>query len=161
MSDPIAFLLTWTYYGTWLHGDERGSVDAEHNSFGDEFTAPDDTRLRHEVRTMSQHAVTLDAAARRTVADTIRDHCEHRSWTLHAINVRTNHIHAVVSCDCHPKIAIREFKTWATRRLREQQRIERNRTVWTEDGSARWLWNEGSLRRAIEYVAEYQGSDLE
>ena len=24
---PLAFLLTWTTFGTWLHGDERGSMD--------------------------------------------------------------------------------------------------------------------------------------
>ncbi len=24
MSEPLAYLLTWTCYGTWLHGDRRG-----------------------------------------------------------------------------------------------------------------------------------------
>ena len=24
MDDPLAFFLTWTTYGTWLPGDERG-----------------------------------------------------------------------------------------------------------------------------------------
>ncbi|MCA9109357.1 MAG: hypothetical protein KDA52_05390 [Planctomycetaceae bacterium] len=27
MSEPLAFFLTWTTYGTWLPGDERGWVD--------------------------------------------------------------------------------------------------------------------------------------
>ncbi len=27
MSEPLAFLLTWTTYGTWLRGDRRGWVE--------------------------------------------------------------------------------------------------------------------------------------
>ena len=27
MSDPLAYFITFTCYGNWLHGDERGSVD--------------------------------------------------------------------------------------------------------------------------------------
>jgi len=29
--DARAYLITFTTYGTWVHGDERGSVDREHN----------------------------------------------------------------------------------------------------------------------------------
>jgi hypothetical protein len=28
---PLAYLITFPTYGTWLHGDERGSVDRDHN----------------------------------------------------------------------------------------------------------------------------------
>ncbi|HEX9659180.1 MAG TPA: hypothetical protein VGA18_02730, partial [Rhodothermales bacterium] len=28
---PLAYLITFTTYGTWLHGDERGSVDPGHS----------------------------------------------------------------------------------------------------------------------------------
>lgn len=31
---PLAYLITFRTYGTWLHGDERGSVDKNHNKFG-------------------------------------------------------------------------------------------------------------------------------
>jgi hypothetical protein len=27
MADPLAYFLTWTTYGTWLPGDERGWVE--------------------------------------------------------------------------------------------------------------------------------------
>ena len=27
MKFPLAYLITWTTYGTWLHGDDRGSFD--------------------------------------------------------------------------------------------------------------------------------------
>ena len=31
---PLAYLITFRCYGTWLHGDERGSMDRTHNVFG-------------------------------------------------------------------------------------------------------------------------------
>ncbi len=157
MSDPVAFLLTWTCYGTWLHGDERGSVDADHNAPGSAFLPPDDTRLLHEVRTASHRLVKLAPAAREIVEATIKTHCEIRSWTLQAANVRTNHVHVVVSCPVHPKEAMIQLKAWSTRKLRQAGLMEENAPVWTEGGSRPWLWNEESLRRAIDYVNDYQG----
>jgi hypothetical protein len=35
-STPLAYLITIRSYGTWLHGDERGSMDRrEYNQYGD------------------------------------------------------------------------------------------------------------------------------
>jgi REP element-mobilizing transposase RayT len=159
MSEPLGYLLTWTCYGAWLHGDERGAVDADHNTPGTEFLPPDETRLRHEVRTMSHRPVTLSVSARRVVTDTVKAHCEFRSWTLHAANARTNHVHAVMSCNVHPKAAMKQLKSWTTRRLRERGLMPPDTPVWTEGGSRRWLWSAEDLRRAIEYVDDYQGDD--
>ena len=30
----LAYFLTWTTYGTWLHGSAKGSVEKQHNVFG-------------------------------------------------------------------------------------------------------------------------------
>ena len=32
--DPLAYFLTFTTYGTWLHGREEGSVDRDNHVFG-------------------------------------------------------------------------------------------------------------------------------
>ncbi|MBU0637938.1 MAG: transposase [Planctomycetes bacterium] len=90
----------------------------------------------------------------------ISRHCDIREWTLHAANVRTNHVHVVVSCDVHPRQALDQFKAWCTRRLREAGHFAADQPVWTAGGSRRWLWDSDSLRRAIDYVSEYQGNDL-
>ncbi len=34
---PLGFLITFRCYGTWLHGNQRGSVDREHNKIGTLF----------------------------------------------------------------------------------------------------------------------------
>ncbi|MGQ0761444.1 MAG: hypothetical protein ACT4OT_05435 [Acidobacteriota bacterium] len=36
---PLAYLITFRCYGTWLHGDERGSVDRKQNVYGTPKTA--------------------------------------------------------------------------------------------------------------------------
>ncbi len=54
---------------------------------------------------------------------------------------------------------MRQFKEWATRALRRGGHAGTETKVWTEGGSARWLWKEESVRRAVRYVMEYQGDE--
>jgi hypothetical protein len=37
---PLAYLITFRTYGTWLPGDERGSIDRFHNVFRSPRVAP-------------------------------------------------------------------------------------------------------------------------
>jgi hypothetical protein len=48
MSSPLAYFITFTCYGTWLHGDQRGSVDREHNAPGTPVLTPDPARQADE-----------------------------------------------------------------------------------------------------------------
>ena len=157
MSEPIAYLLTWTCYGTWVHGDERGSVDTEHNAPDSPFLSPNPRRHATRKQQMRFSPCRLDPEARRTVSVLIVDHCKARGWTLHAVSVRTNHAHAVVSCDVTPQTAMSQLKAWATRRLRERGLHDAGAPVWTEGGSRRYIWTREGLRHAVEYVMEYQG----
>ncbi len=159
-SEPLAYLLTWTCYGTWLHGDERGSVDDDHKTPGEPFLPADQIRYSAESRRLHHAPIELDAAARRIVADTIRAHCDVRGWDLLALNVRTNHVHVVVACDAHPDRALSEFKAWTTRRLREARCMAPDAVVWTHHGSTRYLWKKESVDAAMEYVVDRQGDDL-
>jgi hypothetical protein len=63
MSMPIAYLLTWTRYGTWLHGDERGSVDAEHHTPGEPLLASSESQRDRCARLMTGPAMRLSPAA--------------------------------------------------------------------------------------------------
>ncbi len=42
---PPAYLITFRTYGSWLHGDEKGSIDRKHNRPDTDFT-PDDERSK-------------------------------------------------------------------------------------------------------------------
>lgn len=103
----------------------------------------------------------LNDDARRVVHESIVDHCVVRGWEVRAINVRTNHVHVVVSCPprVSPERVMTEFKLWATRRLREGRLIPPDGRLWTRHGSTRWINDERSLDAALAYVVEGQGKE--
>lgn len=157
---PLAYFLTWTTYGSWLHGDERGSVDTVHNAFGKPFAAPNRSRLAARVEQLKGEPYTLSDEARDVVRQTIRAHCGIRKWNLFELNVRTNHVHVIVWAPVDPDTVERQFKGWCTRRLREGGIVDQGQEVWTEGGSKRYLWDRDSLDRAREYVRNGQGPDI-
>lgn len=158
---PLAYFLTWTCYGAWLHGDSRGSVDYHHNTPGTPVNDSDPVARSRAVDLMKWPAVTLDEPMRLTCRQTIEDHCRFRAWVLHAVHVRSNHIHVVISCGTTPPDrAVNQFKSWCTRRLREARSFAPDRPVWTEGGSTRYLWREFDVAEAVRYVQDGQGLPL-
>jgi REP element-mobilizing transposase RayT len=155
---PLGYFLTWTTHGTWLYGDERYSVDDEHKIYGSPFVSPNAARNAYHAARLSRPPVVLNHVARQVVTQAIHDHCAVRDWLLHTINVRSNHVHVVVSCAVSPRLAMDQLKGWGTRRLREAGLFGPTDPVWTVKGSKRYLWDEAALRNAILYVAEGQGS---
>lgn len=158
MKPPLAYFLTWTTHGTWLHGDERGSVDSLHNAPGSARIDPS-ARLRRAVAArMIGHAIELDSDAREIVGATIRARCDIRGLELLALNVRTNHVHVVVRCpaDVTPENAMSQFKSWATRKLREASLMELDQRIWSEHGSTRWINTPEGLNGAVDYVINQQ-----
>ena len=157
---PFGYLITFRSYGTWLHG-KSGSVDRFHNTYGTPTLTADAARLRYNQRALSQSPVTLRAKQRALVEEAIRETCEIRKWSLWTINVRTNHVHTVVTANCKPERALNAFKANATRKLREAKRWDRDRSPWAHGGSKRYLWTEEKLANAIAYVREDQGEPLD
>ncbi len=158
---PLGYLLTFTCYGTWLHGDERGSVDRYNNSFEADRVSPSISREEYVQHFRMGHSpFKLDAEERAIVHHSISETCDRPWWTLHSLNVRTNHVHAVVTGDELPNPMGTAFKAWATRRLKEAALIERGTKVWTRGGSTPYLWTEENVAAAILYVSEGQGPSL-
>ncbi|MGE0128009.1 MAG: transposase [Blastocatellales bacterium] len=157
---PLAYLITFRCYGTWLHGDKRGSVDRLHNVYGTPFLSRDEEREEEERRRLKQAPVELDEARRIAVDKAVREVCVHRGWTLRAINVRTNHVHVVVSASCKPKKVLNDFKAYATRGMRKAGVWKSAIGPWAEKGSRRYLWKPRQVERACDYVLNHQGDDL-
>jgi hypothetical protein len=129
MSDPLAYFLTWTTYGTWLPGDQRGWV--KRNAPG--VQAPDEKRRRVARSTMTHTPVVLSQKERELIDDVIRAHAEFKGWKILALNVRTNHVHLVIEADVPPREVMRQMKMWATRKLNEATNRDR---LWTKKGTA-------------------------
>lgn len=78
---PIAYLLTFRTYGTWLHGDERGSVRRNgNNSFGGPTITPS-IPLKEKMQDLQKGgALLLDAQQRKCVGAAIIEVCEFRQY---------------------------------------------------------------------------------
>jgi REP element-mobilizing transposase RayT len=158
---PLAYLITFRCHGTWVHGDERGSVDRFHNRYKSPYIEPNRNWQRHNRKILKIEPVTLDGPQRQSVRFAIEETCATRKWYLHASNVRTNHAHTVVSIGkIKPELALNAFKANATRQMRQDGCWHENRSPWVEKGSKRYLWNERSVARAIDYVLNGQGDEL-
>ena len=158
---PLAYLITFRCYGTWLHGDERGSIDRFHNAYKSLYIAPNKNWQQHNSKSLKNEPVLLNAEQRKTVEKAIRDTCEKREWCLEAINVRTNHVHIVVKIGAKPpESALNAFKANATRQMREDGCWKNTNSPWADKGSKRRLWNEQSVWLAIDYVINGQGDEL-
>ncbi|MDT5157455.1 MAG: hypothetical protein QOH51_1812 [Acidobacteriota bacterium] len=117
---PMAYLVTFRCYGSWLHGDERGSVDVHgKNIFGTPDIASNPKLKGLMQKELKNSPFLLDQKQRRVVEESIREVCRHRGYTLQAVNARSNHVHAVVSAQSKPELIINAFKAYATRKLRE------------------------------------------
>jgi len=157
---PLAYLISFRTYGTWLHGDKRGSIDRFHNRYGDHYLPPNEDWYHHNQKQLKRDPFILEARARGSVEKAIRETCTIRKWSLRTINVRTNHVHTVVTANRKPELVLNAFKANATRQLRQDHLWSHQFTPWADKGSKIRLWNERSLANAIDYVLNGQGNDL-
>ncbi|QDT16930.1 transposase [Alienimonas californiensis] len=148
--EPLALFLTWTTYGTHLPGDARGWSQR-----GQRGLPPHPQRERFAARRMAATPCVLNLAQRELVLETIRAHCRIRSWPLHAVAVRTNHVHVVLSApQVDPPEVRRQLKASTARRLKEDQ--PRRDRWWTEGGDVQFLDTEADVADASEYVGTAQ-----
>jgi len=160
----LAYFLTWSTYGTWLPGDERGWVEYRLG-----WQLPDPLRKLEAEARMTEEACVLSGPQRQVVETTIADHCQIRRWLLHAVNCRTNHLHVVLTADRHPDVVREQSKAWCTRRLKEHEQAsnanptsyrESTKPIrenwWAERGSKRFINDQESLEAAILYVRDGQ-----
>lgn len=157
---PLAYLITFRTYGTWLRGDERGSMDREHNSYGTPRIAPNPTLEKADATRLRHSPLTLDPRQRQVVEQAIREVCLYRSYLLRAVNVRTNHAHTVVAAACDPEPMMDAFKAYATRALRRAGLLAVSVKPWVRHGSTRYLWKERHVEKAVDYVLYGQGDEL-
>ena len=156
MSDPLAYFITFRTYGTWLHGDPRGSVDPSHNIPGTPKLPPDERWVGAARKRMLEAPFELDVLARDVVAAAIRERCEVAGWHLVALNVRTNHVHLLVGASEPANQVMTSLKAWSTRRLRERGLVGPQRRVWSRHGSTQHAWKESELERIAHYIVHGQ-----
>ena len=157
---PLAYLVSFRAYGSWLHGDERGSTSRKQNKFGTPRLPPKPQLQLAETKQLKHPPIKLNARRRLVVENAIREVCMHRNYWLRAINIRTNHVHTVVSAALKPEPILQAFQAYATRALRQAGLLAPDVKPWSRHGSTPYLWKERDVERAIEYVLFGQGDEL-
>jgi REP element-mobilizing transposase RayT len=128
--------------------------------YGEPKLPANEQRREYNKRLLTQRPVKLGSNSRRSVELAIRETCEIRKWSLWAFNVRSNHVHTVVSANTGPKNILSAFKANATRTMREAGQWRNERSPWARKGSKRYLWTEQDLINAIAYVMYDLGEPL-
>ena len=159
--EPIAYLITVRCYGSWLHGDDLNSVDRHgYNTYGKDFVPPSEKLLEYMKKEMKGNEVRLDKPMRISVLRTIKEVCKYRGYELFAVQIRSNHFHAVVSAAENPDHIAKTFKSYATRNLRTSNLVSNTSKVWSRGQSCRYIWNQEQLEKAKNYVVYRQGDEI-
>ena len=150
-SQPIAYFITFTTRGSWLHGDERGSRSPE-----GKYIAPDPIQYKKDQARRGIDAFILSLQNRECVDTALRNFCARQkpqAWTIHALNVRSNHIHIAVTTKGIPiDSVVKMLKIAATKQLRESGQIPPKYKPWTENSSTRYVFTQDELREVIHYI---------
>lgn len=170
MFDPALryWLLTWTTYGSWLPGDDRGFVSTVRESPHDKWQRQNSrgtsySRSMPGLRAASQSRLQGEPIFLRddqalTISRQFHETAAYRGWQIVSFAIMRNHIHLIVSSpgDPQPDILLKDFKSYASRALNKTWGKPASGTWWTESGSKRRKATYQSLVNAVRYVAKQQ-----
>ena len=143
-----------TTYGTWLHGDPRGSW------FEGRLIGPDPFLEAAAQASMTSDAVILNEKERQIVADAFGQIVGEQKYRVLAAAVQATHIHLVFA-------PLRENITTVIARLKRRSAMEVlalrrcedqspvPRSLWTAGKFPRYIFDEKHLVNAIEYVRDH------
>ncbi len=159
--EPLAYLLTFRAYGTWLAGDERGSIDRFHKIYGRPRAVASAKRKEMCANRLKSPPFVLNATSRKLVDDAIREVCQYRDWKLTSIKVRTNHVHVIVAASAASGKMVDDFKSYSTRRLRESGEWKHSHSPWVDHGSCRLLWTAEHVTAATDHVINVRAASCQ
>lgn len=144
MRRTIGYMITFTTYGTWLQGDERGWVKE-----GIIYEENEGLRSVNESN-LKGEAVRLGKREKEIVREAICRKAEAQREEILAISVWSNHVHIVQKYNGRPiEKAVRIYKNTATAALR---RAGVEGRLWTSGFDRRFCFSEKELRARVDYV---------
>ena len=147
MNKTIGYMLTWTTYGSWLQGDERGYVQDGRVLGGNKKLVELCEKFQ------KGHTVKLKYEERDIVRRAILNEAKRIGYTIEALAVCSNHIHLVVRYSPEPiRQTVSRFKNVTTSALKKHGRDDR---VWTRGFDKRFCFDEEDLSWRIQYVENH------
>jgi hypothetical protein len=173
----LCWLLTNTTYGTWLPGDERGSVTSvrdrrpgeaevsvrvEHDRPGEAWEGSLPELKRSARKLMKGRPIYLDLVQAEIVLVKFQETAAYRGWSLEAVSIMANHYHVVVCAadEWSSDRILSDLKAYATRALNSEFGRPASGTWWTSKGSKRSMRYDAARANAIQYVLYKQPRPL-
>lgn len=143
----IAYMLTWTTYGTWLQGDERGYCkDGKTLAPNPGLYNANCNALRHQPFYLSNEQRDAAKAAIQAEALRIGQH-------ICAVTVQSDHVYSILAKTQDTiESAVHRYKRTATYVLRKEG-VRGN--VWTRKYDKRFCFDQRQLNARIEYVLKH------
>ncbi|MCX7120266.1 MAG: transposase [Gammaproteobacteria bacterium] len=157
---PCAYLITFRTYASWMHGDDRTSVDRINNRFNTPRIKPNPSLHRSMREMQKQASIILNQRQGEIILDSTAHVCHKNNWPLHALHIRTNHVHVTVTSERKPEHVMTQIKAHATQYLRKQNAFPKEKKIWSRHGSTEYLWQAEDLYFASEYTIEKQGKKM-
>jgi len=147
MSKIVGYMVTWTTYGSWLRGDERGFVA------NGQILPGSPEVLQADRNRQKSPSVRLNAREIRLVRQAIFSEEERIGREVEALVVCTNHVHLVSRPHSESvEELVGRYKSLTTRALWQYGRQGR---IWTKGYDKRFCFSEEELEQRIGYVNKH------
>lgn len=159
------WLLTWTTYGTWLPGDDKGFVSPVRNPFSQKWERQNTpgTICTSSIPGLRQAsysrlkcpAISLSSSQAEVLWQQFQETANIRNWQILSVAIMRTHVHLLVYVenDPAPENVLRDFKAYGSRSLNSKWQKPASGTWWTESGSKRKKATQRAVVAAVRYVA--------
>jgi len=149
MKKVIGYMLTWTTYGTWLQGDNKGWVKEG------EVYRPNEKLKTVNEESQKKKRVALSKSAIKQVESAILQEAEKLKQKIFAITVGPTHVHIVCKkIEETIEVVAARYKTKARKALKE---LGYNGKIWTKGYYKGYCYSKAELQNRIDYVNGHIG----
>jgi len=147
MKRMIGYMVTWTTYGTWLQGDERGYVK------NGKILAQNDKLRSANRRQQKYSTVRFNSEQKQIVQNSIIKEAQRINHKMFAIAVCSNHVHLVAGISEESiEQAVHRYKYSATLALRK---LGTDGKIWSKGFDKRFCFTDRELENKIKYVQSH------
>jgi REP element-mobilizing transposase RayT len=140
----IGYVLTWTTYGSWLQGDERGWIK------DGRLRAPDRKLYKNNLLSLKQKPVRLSSSQKKVVENSILSGAKRKNQKVYALAVCSDHVHLVLDKGSETvESSAKRYKQITAYALKQNGS---NGRIWTKGYDKRFFYQEDEVQRKIQYV---------
>lgn len=149
MSEIIGYMATWTTYGTWLPGDERGYVDNK-----GKLQEGDEKILQKSKDLQKSESVILNIAEKKIAKQTILDEALIIGHKIIALVVCSNHVHLLARP--HKQSIDKMISRYKSLTTRMFWGYGRKGKIWTRGFDRRFCFTDMEIAARIVYILKHK-----